>query len=438
MKNNLTAMLDTGGTFYTISPLLPGNRMTVTRALRTIRESTGRTWKQIGEFIGVNKQSIAFGIAYGSRAPEYIKKYGLDQYLVIDSEQNKAYLYHHDHKPESIPVPHVGPTITNREAETQSCTAGIPSVVTSRITVKDPLDRILKMNLAVVNGRIIGLTEFDIKGIEEYALEGKYSTLNRTLKKIAFVPTAEGEASITITVDDNEGESDSVVTTTIKLTAKAGVVESVPTINLPEENPVIKQNQRTKFTPVTFTDTDDKIMQLTITPIGCRLIGFKTYAHAVENGENFIRMGKVDDFNSNIANLEVIALKDAAQIAFELKYGATIIRDHLIFTVESDVKTEPEEPEDDQQQDTVSTMNVTPTSTKTTQAKTTSTTTQSTTQPTTQPATQSTAQSTAPKTKQSSTSSTSTTPEKNGVTVSNGTTSSTEDTEEDTEVEDTK
>ena len=146
MKNNLTAMLDTGGTFYTISPLLPGNRMTVTRALRTIRESTGRTWKQIGEFIGIDKQSIAFGIAYGSRAPEYIKKYGLDQYLVIDSEQNKAYLYHHDHKPESIPVPHVGPTITNREAETQSCTAGIPSVVTSRITVKDPLDRILKMN----------------------------------------------------------------------------------------------------------------------------------------------------------------------------------------------------------------------------------------------------------------------------------------------------
>lgn len=431
MKNSLTATLDTGGIFYTISPLLPGNRMTVTRALRTIRESTGRTWKQIGEFIGIDKQSIAFGIAYGSRASEYIERYGLNQYLVIDSEQNKAYLYRHDHKPESIPVPHVGPTITNREAESQSCIAGVPSVVTSRITVKDPLDRILKMNLVVTNGRIIGLTEFDIKDINEYALEGKYSTLNRTLKKIAFVPTAEGDASINITVDDNEGESDSTATTTVKLTVKAGVVESVPTINLPEENPVIKQNQRSKFTPVTFTDADDKIMQLTITPIGCRLIGFKTYAHAVENGENFIRMGKVDDFNSNIANLEVIALKDAAQIAFELKYGATIIRDHLIFTVESDVETEPEESEDEQQQqDAVSTMNATSANTATASPITSTTTTQTAAQTPTQSTTQT--------TEQPSTSSTSTTPEKNSVTVVTGTTSSTEDTEEDTEAEDTK
>lgn len=341
MKQHIKATLDESGEFYTLQPLAPGNRMTISMVFRAIRNTTGISWKKIGEFSKIHKQSDAFSIAYGSKAAELIKKYGLSDYLVIDSEENKAYYYNYENKPESIPVQHVGPTITSSEDATQKVVVDIPEIVTSRVKVSDPLNRILSVKFEVTNGKLIGFTSgIGLERVssiatkaEAYGTTGRATTINRLLKNIRFVAIEEGSASITITVDDGADEDNSTASVTINMLADPGKAVVVPTIEAPEEFDVTI-NQRTKITPpITVEDAENRLLQFTMTPIGCRLLNIKSYAHGVNNGENFSRLWTAEEINYNLSELEVYAVNDAAQLVIDVRDGVTTIHAYTIFNV---------------------------------------------------------------------------------------------------------
>ena len=380
MKQHIKATLDESGEFYTLQPLAPGNRMTISMVFRAIRNTTGISWKKIGEFSNIHKQSDAFSIAYGSKAAELIKKYGLSDYLVIDSDENKAYYYNYENKPESIPVQHVGPTIASSEDATQKVVVDIPEIVTSRVKVSDPLNRILSAKFEVTNGKLIGLTSGinreKVSSIatkaEAYGTTGRATTINRLLKNIRFVAIKEGSASITITVDDGAGESNSTASVTINMLADPGKAVVVPTITAPKEFDVTI-NQRTKITPpITVADAENRLLQFTMTPIGCRLLNVKSYAHGVNNGENFSRLWTAEDINHNLSEIEVYAVNDAAQLVIDIRDGITTIHAYTIFNVtnpdsidediEDDVEEEDpiaeEDPivEEDSKQDTMTVL----------------------------------------------------------------------------------
>ena len=333
MAKKLQAVLDAENFRYIISPLKPGNQMDVKTIFRTIKDSTLLKWREIADFAGLRSASLAFRVAYlNNIRPEVI---ALSEYMVIDVSGNCAYFYDHEHKPASVAAPYVGPTITNNEAASNTVTENIPAKLTSRVTITDPLNRQLILQLAPTNGYIIGLNDLNLCNPDTvYQITGSPKTLNSILRRIHFVACAAGTGQIIITVKDPKSDAvAAIATTTVACTITAAVVESIPTIT-PPEAPTVTLNKASSFDPIKVADEDGKMLTVRITPFGCNLVNFKNYLGILEPGQVREIYGRPETINADLANVQVIALSENAQIAIELLCGKTRLLDYVVFTVD--------------------------------------------------------------------------------------------------------
>lgn len=348
----LQALLDEDNHRFIIFPLLPGNKMDVPSIFRAIKDTTNTTWRAMADFSGLRNQSKAFRVAYVGNSKDLVKI--LSDYMVIDVDKNQAYFYHHEYKPAGVLPPHVGPAIKNAEAAKQTVTEKIPTKVTSRVTISDPLDRILTMSLTPNNGYLLGVRDVNLSNPGmEYVVTGAKKTLNRLLKSIHFVGVGVGQGNIIIKVDDNQGDVSSVSSTTISLQIEEGVKISVPKIVLPE-NPTAVLNKKSSFDPITVEDEDGKLMELRITPFGCHIVDFKNYLFALKPGEVRNIYGRPETINEDIEGLSIIPFQENAQIGIELICGNTKLREYLAFEVETGI--DPEEPDHTDEPETGTTV----------------------------------------------------------------------------------
>ena len=251
--NKVKAVLDEDNNRYILSPI-PETGITIGDALRAIKSSTKTSWRKIATFCGLQNQTIAFKVAYVTR--KFEEKTTLSNFLVISGD--KAYLYDKDHRPASSNPTHIKATISKSSDSLIKVTEDIPTKVTSRVTIADPLNRVLKMTVTPENGYIIGMN-------------GTPKTLNSLLKSIHFVGVSAGDASIKIEIDDGEGLVSSVNTVSIDMKVLQGVNISVPEINLPESANIVA-GVDTPLTGITVSDADNKMLDLKITPFGCELM----------------------------------------------------------------------------------------------------------------------------------------------------------------------
>ena len=328
------AALDIDNHRFVVAPLKNGGLMDVPSCFRSIRKHTTTKWRELAERTGLRDASQAFKVAYTRGFCNRVVP-DLNNFLVIDSSADRAYLYFHDHRPETVTPKHTGPGVLNNEAATITVAALIPTKITSRLTITDPLNRILTMTLEVEGGYLLGVNDFNIcQPNAKYVISGSVNSLNQLLRQIHFVGMTEGAGSIIVAVDDGAGEVASVAATSVKLVITAAETVSVPEIILPEDVTVIL-NQVSAFAPITVSDTDGKLMEFRITPFGCELFGFKNYLQPVVYGEVRKIYGRPETINADLANVKVRALQSNAQIGMELVCGTTTIRQYLAFTVET-------------------------------------------------------------------------------------------------------
>ena len=212
----------------------------------------------------------------------------------------------------------------------------VPTKVLTRLTINDPLDRILVMTLTPTNGYLLGIKDITIsKPGMSYVVTGSKKTLNELLDHIHFVGTEAGSGSVVIAVDDREDNVASVSSTTVTFTIKASIVPSVPSVVLPT-NQSVTLGVASEFDAIEVVDTDEKVMEFNITPFGCEISGFKSYLYSLHQGEVRTIYGRPKTINEEIANLKVVALQENAQIGVVLKCGKTSIRQYLKFTVEEE------------------------------------------------------------------------------------------------------
>lgn len=327
--NSFVAVLDEDNHRYVISPLNPNKTITVSAIFRIIKKYTHCPFKTLAEFAGLRSSSDAFKVAYSTR--EYLT-HQLSQYLVIDVDKNEAYFYDHKHKPAGVIPPHIGPSIENNEPEV-TITEKIPFKATTRVKIVDTLDRSLTLSITTTNGYILGISDSQacVNG-STYQVSGYAKSLNYLLKHSHFIGYAPGPASITIKVDDRAGHTSSVVSTTVALTVQAGEVISVPTLTVPKNLSVVL-NKYTKVPGIEVADTDNKYMELKISPFGCKVVGFKDILEIFEPGQQYIAYGRPGRLNSLIENIQVVAFSTQAALGVELIYEKTKIRDYAIFNV---------------------------------------------------------------------------------------------------------
>ena len=327
---------------FVIRPLYPNGKMDVPTVLRTIRESTNYKWREIAEFCGIEKQrqSKLFKVAYVRDGNYYYVN--LKKSLVIDVPNNCAYFYDKDHQPDSVAPEHVAPVLQNNE-DTLTIKRSVPTKVTTRLLVKDPLDRILTMTLKPQNGYLIGVNDVTVAMPNTpYVISGAPKLLNQFLRNIYFVGLSEGDASVIVIVDDGDGATNSKDSTTVTLVVEDIEELSTPQLILPEELPTLTTGQYNAIPAITVSDEDDKLMTLRISSFGCYVSGFKSFIHALVPGKVKATYGRAENINADIANLQVYPYKTNAQIGIELVYDHTVIRKYLAFEIEGEDVPAPE------------------------------------------------------------------------------------------------
>lgn len=341
------AVYDSENFRYVVSPLTNDATISVQQVLRVIKNTTLISWKQLTEFAGLRSQSDCFKICYTSNKRQSLLE-KLSEYLTIDVDNNRAYFYDKDHKPASALPVHVSPVIKNLEPTPQTVYTLVPAKVLTRLTIQDPLDRILVMTLTPTNGYLLGIKDITIsKPGMSYVVTGSKKTLNELLDHIHFVGTVAGSGSVVISVDDREEDIASVSSTTVSFTIAASTVPSVPSIVLPEDQ-TVTLNKLSAFDAIEVVDTDKKVMEFNITPFGCVVEGFKSYLYSLHQGEVRTIYGRPKTINEEIAKLKVTALQENAQLGVVLKCGKTTLRQYLKFTVEEESanqqQQEPQQP----------------------------------------------------------------------------------------------
>lgn len=303
-----TAILDVENFRYVITPLKPGNVCTVPDALRAIINSTELRWREISEYFGLKNANRSFRLAYCqpkdkiSEDLEY-----LQEYLVIDTNNNQAYLYEKEHKPVQVIPPHVGPTIVSGEARL-TVVAGTPELFATRVVIDDPLNRVLMMTVTPSGGYIV--SDFDNvvpdAGVAR-TFTGYKKSLNNILKHLRFVGVGSGSASVNIAIDDREGNVASTTSVAVTITVTAAQEISTPTLTVPESvNSEI--NKYVDLKSITVSDTDNKVLAVRFSPFNCQLCGFASSIDIVESGKTKVVTGLPDKLTEEFAKLIVMPL----------------------------------------------------------------------------------------------------------------------------------
>ena len=303
-----TAILDVKNFRYVITPLKPGNVCTVPDALRAIINSTELRWREISEYFGLKNANRSFRLAYCqpkdkiSEDLEY-----LQEYLVIDTSNNQAYLYEKEHKPVQVIPPHVGPTIVSGESRL-TVVAGTPELFATRVVIDDPLNRVLMMTVTPSGGYIV--SDFDNvvpdAGIAR-TFTGYKKSLNNILKHLRFVGVGSGSASVNIAIDDREGNVASTTSVAVTITVNAAQEISTPTLTVPESvNSEI--NKYVDLKSITVADTDNKVLAVRFSPFNCQLCGFASSIDIVESGKTKVVTGLPDKLTEEFSKLIVMPL----------------------------------------------------------------------------------------------------------------------------------
>lgn len=330
------AIYEESNSRFKITPLLNG-RMSLPDAVRAMKECTIPTkglvtWKFIARFFQIN-QSDAFKLAYATKRDSHFIRKALEPYLVIDEAAQCAYVYDYAHKPAGVVPKHIGPSIINGEADTQEVIEKIPTRISTRISVKYPFTKSLVMSLKPTNGYLLGIRDIVIAQPNAvYKVTGSAGTLTDLLRRIHFVAVEPGDASLLIAVDDGTKEVGGVASTEISLTVVEGETISIPELHLPEE-PKANLMEESSFDAITVSDEDDKMMQLRMTPFGCKILNFKNTIHPLLPGEVRNIYGRPETINDDIANLSIVPFQVNAQIGVELICGSTTIRQYVVFDV---------------------------------------------------------------------------------------------------------
>ena len=303
-----TAILDVKNFRYVITPLKPGNVCTVPDALRAIINSTELRWREISEYFGLKNANRSFRLAYCqpkdkiSEDLEY-----LQEYLVIDTSNNQAYLYDKEHKPAQVIPPHVGPTITSGEARL-TVVAGTPELFATRVVIDDPLNRVLMMTVTPSGGYIV--SDFDNvvpdAGVAR-TFTGYKKSLNNILKHLRFVGVGNGSASVNIAIDDRESNVASTTSVAVTITVNAAQEISTPTLTVPA-SVSSEINKYVDLKTITVADTDNKVLAVRFSPFNCQLHGFASSIDIVESGKTKVVTGLPAKLTEEFAKLIVMPL----------------------------------------------------------------------------------------------------------------------------------
>lgn len=344
-----TAILDLENNRYVISPLKPGNICTVPDALRAIKDSTELHWREISEYFGLKNANRSFRIAYCQPKDKISEDFDyLQEYLVIDVAENQAYLYEKDHKPAQVAPPHVGPTIVSGE-KGLTVVAGTPALFATRVTVDDPLNRVLTMTVTPSGGYIVSDFDNIVPAAGVSRVFGGYTkSLNHILNHIRFVGVGDGSASVNISVDDREDDVASVDSVVVNITVKAATEISTPTLTVPESVSG-EINKYVELKTITVADTDNKVLAVRFSPFNCQLCGFATSLDVVHSGKTKVITGLPEKLNEEFAKLIVMPLVEGdASLGVEMTADGGFY--NVKFVKVTGTKAPVSEPEEDQEE----------------------------------------------------------------------------------------
>lgn len=337
------AVYDADNFRFIITPYEEGDSVTPGALLRIIHKWVEQRSKYnlrwMADFLGLNKATDAFKATYAKaycprNHPE------LEDLVAIDVDKHEVYFYHHEHKPANASKQHVGPTIANKEDELQNVIAGIPAKISTRVTIVDSVSRMLTMTLKPTGGYVLGLQDINLcQPNMTYQVVGSAKTLNNLLKNIHFVGTEAGNGVLSIAVDDGAGETTSKFTTDVRVKIAEGATVAVASVKLPESAKATI-GEFVKFDAIEIEDEDGRPCELRMTPFGCNITGFKNFLGTLVPGKVRKMVGRPETINADIANLEVKALQENAQLGMEFISGTTRQLLYLVFDVTDEAPVE--------------------------------------------------------------------------------------------------
>ena len=339
-RNKPIATLDAENHRYIITPVDPDTAVSVRTVLRSIKETTHTTWRFIMEFTGYSYQSDIFKMTYAGQHCSKKLRAHLAEY--ITQVGDVAYLYDKDHKPAGPDAVLIHPTLFNNETDTITTPTRVFANITTRVSISDKLDRKLKLIISTDTGYITDGNKFATTNLGTMLVAyGTARKLNAYLKTIKYASDTVGEHEVVITINDQTGVSAGILTSSITVNVTEGVVNVIPTLNVPATANVT-QGVYSDLPEVTVSaEGHDELMTLRITPVNCRIYDLRNYLWYKGDDDTYTAQSTVGNINANLANLKAKADEEGAKILFELGFGNSRIRKCMVLSFDEEESAPP-------------------------------------------------------------------------------------------------
>ena len=331
--NKPKATLDEENNRYIIRPVDGSATVSVRMVLRAIKETTHTNWRHLADWCALKKQSDVFKLTYSGGNKKLRDK--LAQYITVAGDV--AYFYDSEHKPANVEAPIIHPTVVNNENDIITVTAKIPELVTSRIVIKDQIERSLELSVSVPTGYLISNGHMPIATPGTTIVRrGTAKRLNEFLKTLKYTSTEFGEQEIVVTVNDLTGVSAGIITTSVLIEVVAGKTVTVPTITVPEQV-TLEEEGDTTLPAIKVTDEANQLLTLRMTPYGCEVYDIKNYIGYVTDGELYTTKGTATSLTDSLKAVKVRTENDEAQILIELVVsGVAHLRNVITLSAETE------------------------------------------------------------------------------------------------------
>ena len=335
--------LNTDDFRFEISPLENDHSLQLDKALRCIMKCSNTTWKELSVFLGLKNQSEAFKTVYGSPSTKVAElRRKVRELYVVDADGDKAYLYRHDHKPEQVPVEYISPVINNNEPEGLIVTQFIPTLFAARSSIKEHAG-VMSMTLAPTSGYIYDpLSDKQTTVGKPVSFLGNYHELTAVLKRALFIGTEIGVGGVTISLDDQNGNSKSITSTDITLEVKENTEIVDVKITLPSKS-ALKLNEYTKVEGLSVSEKNDRVLTVKVTPFNCSMT-VPNKLEAIPDRGTVVINGTPAFINNRLNNISVLATDKTAQLGVLAICGSTKLLKYYKFEYASDTTASEQTP----------------------------------------------------------------------------------------------
>ncbi len=314
-------------------------------AFLAIRRSVNMPWRTIAKCYCLRNANDAWRVAHRQSTQNKDVEAWLGKHIVYDRSAKIARFYFVGHVPGGPVEPlykEWNIVWTKSETPTEVYT-GIETTPFSSVIISDEINRPMILNIRTGNGVLIGFNESLLAGIDNtYQCLGRSYDLQNMVRKLKYIPAGPGAHALTLMLTD-QADAMKSKSASFSMVATQSPQASIPEITATKKTFVVSELGKpitSVDANVVITDTDNKLLKMTLSTKGCSVSGFGSYIGVIGNNQSREFIGKPEHLTNDLKNIVVTPLNALSYVELKIsdnsQHQSHIL---LVFTTDAEANS---------------------------------------------------------------------------------------------------